>query len=51
VKKILTWLVFAFVAYTVIRAPATAASAVNQAFSGLSTAGQSISDFFDALIT
>jgi hypothetical protein len=51
VKKILLWLGIAFVVYTVIRAPATAAQAVTEAFGGLSTAGQSLGDFFDALIS
>ncbi len=51
VKKILLWFLFAFVAYTVIRAPATAAQTVQEAFGGLSSAGQSVGDFFDAIIS
>ena len=51
VKRILLWLGIAFVAYTVIGAPTTAALAVTQAFGGLSSAGQSLGDFFDALVS
>jgi hypothetical protein len=51
VKKVLLWVGIAFVVYTVIAAPRTAASAVTEAFGGISTAGQSIGDFFDALVT
>jgi hypothetical protein len=51
VKRILLRLGIAFVAYTVIVAPATAAQAVTQAFGGLASAGQSLGDFFDALIS
>jgi hypothetical protein len=51
VKRVLLWVGIAFVVYTVIAAPRTAASAVTEAFGGISTAGQSIGDFFDALVT
>jgi hypothetical protein len=51
VKKILLWLGIAFVAYTVIAAPTTAAKAVHEAFGSLSTAGQQLGDFFDALLS
>jgi hypothetical protein len=51
VKKVLLWVGIAFVVYTVIAAPKTAAAAVTEAFGGISTAGQSIGDFFDALVT
>lgn len=50
-KKVLLWLGIAFVAYTVIAAPTTAAQAVHEAFGGLSSAGQSLGDFFDALVS
>ena len=50
-KKILLWVGIAFVVYTVIAAPRTAAQAVTEAFGGISTAGQSIGDFFDALVS
>lgn len=50
-KRALVWLGVAFVAYTVIAAPHTAADAVAEAFGGISTAGQSLGDFFDALIS
>lgn len=50
-KKILLWLGIAFVSYTVIAAPTTAALAVTQAFGGLSSAGQSLGDFFNALVS
>lgn len=51
VKKALLWLGIAFVVYTVVSAPTTAAQAVREAFGGISTAGQSLGDFFDALIS
>jgi hypothetical protein len=41
----------AFVVYTVIAAPRTAAQAVTEAYGGITTAAQSIGDFFDALIS
>lgn len=50
-KRILLWLGIAFVAYTVIAAPNTAAQAVTEAFGGLSSAGQSLGSFFDALVS
>ncbi len=49
-KKALLWLGVAFVVYTIIVAPTTAADAVKQSMSGLSTAGQSLMDFFNALV-
>jgi hypothetical protein len=51
VKRILLWLGIAFVVYTVIAAPATAAQAVREAFGGISSGGQALGDFFDALIS
>jgi hypothetical protein len=51
VNRILFWLGIAFVVYTVIAAPTTAAQAVTEAFGGITTAGQSLGDFFNALIT
>jgi hypothetical protein len=50
-KKALLWLGVAFVVYTIIVAPTTAADAVKQSMDGLSTAGQSLMDFFDALVS
>jgi len=50
-KRALLWLGVAFVVYTVIAAPDTAAQAVTEAVDGLSNAGQSLGDFFDALIS
>jgi hypothetical protein len=49
-RKGVLWLGIAFVVYTVIAAPQTAAQAVHEAFGGLSTAGQSLGDFFHALV-
>jgi hypothetical protein len=49
-KKALLWLGVAFVVYTIIVAPTTAADAVRQSVDGLQTAGQSLLDFFDALV-
>jgi hypothetical protein len=50
-KRILLWLVVAFIAYTIIQSPAKAADMVQTAFGGLSEAGSSLSDFFDALVS
>jgi hypothetical protein len=50
-KKALLWLGVAFVVYTIIVAPTTAADAVKQSTAGLTTAAQSLLDFFDALVT
>jgi hypothetical protein len=50
VKKSVLWLVLAFLVYTVIAAPTTAADAVRQAFGGLHAAAGSLGDFFDALL-
>jgi hypothetical protein len=50
-KRALVWLGVAFVVYTVIASPTTAAQAVREAFGGISTAGQSLGEFFDALVT
>jgi hypothetical protein len=49
-KKALLWLGVAFVVYTIIVAPTTAADAVKQSMDGLSTAAHSLMDFFDALV-
>jgi hypothetical protein len=51
VKRVLLWLGIAFVVYTVVAAPKTAAQAVTEAFGGATTVGQSVGDFFDALIS
>jgi hypothetical protein len=50
VKRALLWLGIAFVVYTVIASPNIAAEAVKEAFGGISTAGQSLGEFFDALV-
>jgi hypothetical protein len=50
-KRVLTWLVVAFIVYTIIQSPAKAADMVQAAFGGLSEAGQSLGDFFDALVS
>lgn len=50
-KRVLLWLGIAFVVYTVVAAPTTAAQAVTEAFGGITTVGQSVGDFFDALIS
>ena len=50
-KRALLWLGIAFVVYTIIASPATAAEAVREAFGGISAAGRSLGDFFDALVT
>ena len=50
-KRALLWLAVAFVVYTIIAAPRQAADAVDEAFGGISSAGESLGDFFDALIS
>jgi hypothetical protein len=50
-KKILLWLGLAFVVYTIIVNPAKAADLAQEAFGGISDAGQSLGDFFDALVS
>jgi hypothetical protein len=50
-KKILLWLGLAFVVYTIIVSPAKAADLAQEAFGGISEAGRSLGDFFDALVS
>ena len=50
-KRVLLWLGVAFVAYTVIQSPAKAADLVQATFGGISAAGQSLGEFFDALVS
>lgn len=50
-KRILLWFGLAFLAYTVIAAPHTAAQAVRESVGNISTAGQSLGDFFDAVLS
>ena len=49
VKRALLWLAIAFLVYTVIASPDKAAAMVHETFSGISSAGQSLGQFFDAL--
>lgn len=50
VKKVLLWLLLAFVVYTIIASPGKAAGMVHDTFDGVSAAGESLGDFFDALV-
>jgi hypothetical protein len=50
-KKILLWLALAFVVYTIIVNPNKAANLAQEAFGGISEAGRSLGDFFDALVS
>ena len=50
VKRVLLWLGVAFLVYTIIVSPNKAADMVQAAFGGLSSAGQGLGDFFDALV-
>ena len=50
-KKVLLWLLLAFVVYTIIVSPAKAAGMVRETFAGVSAVGESLGDFFDALVT
>lgn len=49
VKKGLFWLVFAFALYSLLTAPETSAEAVRGVGEGLSSAGNAVVRFFDAL--
>ena len=49
-KRALVWLAIAFVVYTIITAPTQAASMVQETFDGISTVGESLAVFFDALV-
>lgn len=51
VKKVLLWLLVAFVVYTIVVSPAKAADMTRATFTSLSEAGGSLGDFFDALVT
>ena len=48
-KKVLTWLVLAFVIFWLISAPQDAADVTRSAAHGLSAAGQSLMTFFGSL--
>ena len=50
-KRVLLWLGIAFVVYTIIQSPGKAADMVQTAFGGISSAGQSLGEFFDALVS
>ena len=51
VKRALLWLAIAFLVYTVIASPDKAADMVRETFGGISAAGESLGQFFDALVT
>lgn len=51
VKKVLLWLLLAFVVYTIVASPGKAAEMARETFGSISTAGESLGDFFDALVT
>lgn len=50
-KRVLLWLGVAFLVYTIIVSPGKAADLMRAAFGGISTAGQSLAAFFDALVS
>jgi hypothetical protein len=50
-KRLLLWLGVAFVVYTIVQSPAKAADLVQAGFDGISSAGQSLGEFFDALVS
>lgn len=50
-KKVLLWLLLAFVVYTILVSPAKAAGMVRETFASMSLAGESLGDFFDALVS
>jgi hypothetical protein len=51
VKRLAIWLFVAFVVYTILASPDKAAELVRASFDGLSTAGDSLAKFFDALVS
>ena len=51
VKKVLLWLLVAFVVYTIVVSPAKAADMTRATFASISEVGGSLGDFFDALVT
>ena len=50
-KKALVWLLLAFVAYTIVVSPAQGSGHGQSAFASISTAGESLGSFFDALVS
>ncbi|MCW2943815.1 MAG: hypothetical protein JWR24_532 [Actinoallomurus sp.] len=48
-KKYLTWAIAAFVAFYLLKSPGGAARAVHNAATGLASAGDSLSQFVNAL--
>jgi hypothetical protein len=51
VRKALLWLLLAFVVYTIVASPGKAAGLARDTFAGVSAAGESLGDFFDALVS
>ena len=51
VKKVLLWLLVAFVVYTIVVSPAKAAGMTRATFTSISEVGGSLGDFFDALVS
>lgn len=51
VKKVLLWLLLAFVVYTIIVSPGKAAAMTRDTFDSISVVGRSLGDFFDALVS
>ena len=51
VKRVLLWLLLAFVGYTIVVNPAKAAAMTRDTFSSISSVGQSVGAFFNALVS
>ncbi|MDQ1616655.1 MAG: hypothetical protein QOJ60_2594 [Actinomycetota bacterium] len=49
IKRALAWLLIAFIVYTVLATPHKAADMARATFGAISTGGQSLAQFFNAL--
>lgn len=50
-KRVVTWVVIAFLIYTVVTNPEKAADLARSAFNGIASAGGAIGRFFSALVS
>lgn len=50
-KRVVTWVVVAFLIYTVVTNPEKAADLARSAFHGIAAAGGAIGKFFSALVS
>lgn len=50
-KRVVTWVVVAFLVYTVVTSPEKAADLARGAFNGVAAAGAAVGKFFHALVS